>query len=121
MPKKILVVDDNLTHLSLIQTLLQDRGYLVVTAADGEEAIELAINQKPNLIILDVKMPVMEGDEAAMHLKSREETKDIPIVFVTGLRTEKEIREDKEENIFAKPVPLEPFLSKIKELIGEPV
>lgn len=119
MPKKILVADDNHSHLSMIQSLLEGRGYMVITAVNGEEAIEKTAEQKPDLIVLDVQMPVMEGDEAAMHLKSREDTKRIPIIFVTGLRTEKEIQENHEENIFAKPIKLEPFLNKVKELTGD--
>src|SRR3989338_6874342 len=119
MPKKILVVDDDHAQLLMIRSLLESRGYAVVTATNGEEAIEKAVGQKPDLIVLDVQMPTMDGDEAAMHLKSREETKHTPIIFITGLRTEKEIVENKEENIFAKPIKLEPFLSKIRELIGD--
>lgn len=119
MPKKILVADDNHGQLLTIRSLLESRGYAVITATNGEEALEKALGQKPDLIVLDVQMPVMEGDEAAMHLQSKEETKRTPIIFITGLRTEKEIEENKEENIFAKPIRLEPFLSKIRELIGD--
>ncbi|OGW83024.1 MAG: hypothetical protein A3C47_02950 [Omnitrophica bacterium RIFCSPHIGHO2_02_FULL_51_18] len=119
MPKRILVVDDNHSQRMMIQSFLEDRGYSVITASDGEEALEKATQQKPDLVVMDVKMPVMEGDEAAMHLKSKEETRRIPIIFITALRTEKEIEENKEENIFAKPVRLELFLHKIKELTGE--
>ncbi len=118
MPKKILVADDNHSQLELVQTVLESRGYSVITAGDGEEALEKAVREKPDLIVLDVRMPVMEGDEAAMHLKSRPETKNIPVIFITGLRTYEEVQENKEENIFAKPLQFEPFLNKIKELIG---
>ena len=119
MPKKILVVDDNHAQLLMVQSLLESRGYAVITAMNGEEAIEKAVGQKPDLIVLDVQMPAMDGDEAAVHLKSREETKHTPIIFITGLSTEKEIIENREENIFAKPIKLEPFLNKIRELVGD--
>ena len=118
MPKKILIADDNHGELAMMQSLFEGRGYTVITAVNGEEAVEKALKEKPDIIVLDVQMPIMDGDEAAMHLKSKEETKRIPIIFVTGLRTEREIEENKEEDIFAKPIKLEAFLNKVKVLVG---
>ena len=119
MPKKILIADDDRNYLVMLESLLKARGYAVYTAKNGEEALEKARAVVPDLIVLDVRMPVMEGDEAAMHLKGDEATKHIPILILTGLRTEKEIAENHEENIFAKPVQIQQFLDKIKSFIGE--
>ncbi len=119
MSKKILIADDNHGHLEVLKSFLEKRGYEVITAGDGEEALDKAMSESPDLIVLDVQMPVMDGDEAAMHLKSKQETRAIPVVFVTALRTEAEIEENGEKDIFAKPVPLDRFLAKIKELTAE--
>lgn len=118
MPKKILIADDDANHLAMIAEMLKTRGYDVIVAHDGEQALERVTRLKPDLAIFDVQMPKMDGDQAAMILKGNAETKAIPILFVTGLRTEKEIEETGEEDILAKPVQMQTLLDKVAKLTG---
>ena len=118
MAKTIMVVDDDRGFVSLIESLLKGKGYTVLVANDGEEGIEKAKLHHPHLILMDVEMAGMQGDEAAMLVKADPATKDIPILFVTGYRTEQEIKETHEDDIIPKPVHFDQLLSKIKSLIG---
>lgn len=81
--KKILLVDDSRTVLLMHQLLLADRGYELLTARDGEEALEKALAARPDLIFLDVIMPGMDGFETCQALRAHETTRDIPIIMVT--------------------------------------
>lgn len=119
MPKKILIADDDQNHLTMIAEMLKTRGYDVVVAHDGEQAVERVTRLKPDLAIFDVQMPKMDGDQAAMILKGAAETKRIPILFVTGLRTEKEIEETGEEDILAKPVQMQMLLDKVAKMTAD--
>ena len=118
MSKKILVADDDRRLVFLMKEFLEGRGYSVVSAENGEDAVEKTRQLKPDLLLLDVRMPKLDGDEVYMVLKADPATKHIPILMLTGLRSEKEILENKEENILAKPVNLEALFAKIKELVG---
>ncbi|WP_309893820.1 response regulator [Archangium sp.] len=81
--KKILLVDDSRTVLLMHQLLLADRGYELLTARDGEEALEKALATRPDLIFLDVLMPGMDGFETCQALRAHETTRDVPIIMVT--------------------------------------
>ena len=120
-PKKhrILFVEDDLHILEWIRTILRLKNFDVETLSDGAQVLDYVLKERPDLVIMDVMIPLPNGYQLCHELKSREETRDTPIIFVTGLRTEKEIEEDKEENIFAKPVKLEPFLNKVREALGD--
>lgn len=87
----ILVVDDTDTNRALVKELLQREGYRVVTASHGSEALGRAANQRFDLILLDVMMPVMDGFETCKRLKRSEFTKDIPVIFLTGMSDVEEI------------------------------
>ena len=119
MKKMILVADDDKNQVSMLDVFLTQRGYNVIAAYDGEEALRKIAHMSPSLIILDVQMPKMDGDEVYMALKSDDRTKDIPVLVVTGLRTEDELAQDKQENTFAKPVHFDQLLGRIRELVGE--
>jgi CheY-like chemotaxis protein len=119
MAKTILIADDDKGLLLTMETLLTDRGYAVLTAHDGREAVEKAKATRPHLIVMDVQMPRMDGDEAALLLKADDATRHIPVLFCTGLRTDKEIEESKEDGIFAKPVHFDVLVAKIRSLLGE--
>ncbi len=88
--KKILIVDDEPDVLILLGERLNKAGYEVIKAPSGREAIELAAKKLPNLVILDIAMPVMDGSEVASILRSDPKTKDIPILFLTCLFTKHE-------------------------------
>ncbi len=84
MKKKILVIEDNEQNIYLITFILEKNGYEVAQARDGGEGIELASKGKPDLILLGIQLPVMDGYEVARRLKEETETRDIPIVAVTS-------------------------------------
>jgi len=82
---KILAVDDTPAALKLLTELLQAEGYEVRSAINGELALHSAISNPPELILLDVRMPVMDGFEVCRRLKAQPETRDVPIIFVSAL------------------------------------
>jgi len=80
----ILIVDDNRTNRVLLARSLANSGYSTIEAADGAKAIELALEHRPSIILLDVQMPVMDGFEACIRMKSMEKTAAIPVLFLTS-------------------------------------
>lgn len=84
MPEKILIVDDDIDSLKLIGLMLQRHGYEVVAANAGNQALTKAASEKPNLIILDVMMPDMDGYEVTRRLRADPATRDIPIIMFTA-------------------------------------
>jgi CheY-like chemotaxis protein len=84
MTKQILVVDDDPLMHRLFQHHLEKAGYQMVSAKTGREALDLAARQPPQLIVMDIMMPDMDGLEALRELKKGEVTKDIPVVIITA-------------------------------------
>ncbi|MBI5199274.1 MAG: response regulator [Nitrospirae bacterium] len=84
MSKKILMADDDVVILKVGKFNLEKAGYEVITAVNGEDAVETARREGPDLIILDVMMPVMDGYTALLNLRGYEETKDIPVIILTA-------------------------------------
>ncbi len=84
MSKAILIVDDEPTNVKLLHVVLQKNGYTTLEATDGKQGVEMVRSQKPDVIIMDKNMPVMDGIEATQILKKDESTKHIPIIFVTS-------------------------------------
>jgi len=83
---KILIVDDRVDNLQLLSTILATYGYEVVESDRGSSAIKLAQANPPDLILLDISMPEMDGFEVCQVLKSKDITKDIPVIFISALR-----------------------------------
>ncbi len=81
---KVLVVDDEVYILHILDFSLGAEGYEVITAANGEQALEKAISEKPDLIVLDVMMPKMDGYETCRKIKALPETKHIPVLLLTA-------------------------------------
>jgi CheY-like chemotaxis protein len=84
MPSTILVVDDDPSIVHLLKENLEQEGYQVVEGYDGQAALQLAQSAKPNLIILDVNMPLINGLKALEYLRGLPETRNIPILFLSG-------------------------------------
>ncbi len=84
MPKKILAVDDEKHIVRLIQVNLERAGYQVVTAFDGVEALKKVQEENPDLVVLDVMMPQMDGFETLKNLKANPQTRDIPVIMLTA-------------------------------------
>jgi CheY-like chemotaxis protein len=82
--KKILAIDDKPNIIMLIKAKLKANGYEVISSYSGETAVEIALKENPDLILLDIMMPKMDGFEVFSKLKEHEETKDIPVVFLTA-------------------------------------
>jgi CheY-like chemotaxis protein len=80
----ILIVEDNEMNRDMLSRRLQRRGYLVVRAADGQEAVDMAARQRPDLILMDVSLPVMDGLEATRRIRAHAETQTIPIIALTA-------------------------------------
>ncbi|BCW97978.1 MAG: response regulator transcription factor [Armatimonadota bacterium] len=84
MPKKILAVDDEKHIVRLVQVNLERQGYEVVTANDGREALEKVESERPDLVVLDVMMPYMDGFEVLQNLRRNPSTRDIPVIMLTA-------------------------------------
>ncbi len=119
MAKKILVVDDEPGVRMILSLKLEDRGYEVLTAEDGAEAVRLAGEKMPDLILLDLNMPGMDGSEAAMELKDNEVTKKIPVIFLTALVSPEEVSSEAHSMIYAKSNDFSLLMDKIREVVGK--
>jgi len=82
---KVLIVDDVPTNVMLVQAILKKEGYTILTCDNGPKALKIAQEQHPNLILLDIMMPEMDGYEVLQHLKSNPETNDIPVIIMSAL------------------------------------
>ncbi len=89
--RRILIADDNAGDLSVLEGVLEQAGYEVITARDGRDAFRLALENRPDLIILDVFMPEMAGGLVRLSLKEEAETSEIPVIFLSCLFSEQEI------------------------------
>jgi DNA-binding response OmpR family regulator len=113
--KKILIADDELYIRKLVTSALEE-DYIVLEASDGEEAINIARNQKPGLILMDILLPKLDGISACYILKSDTNTRAIPIVMISG-RTDRldqdYIKEIGADDYLAKPFDIQELLDKI--------
>src|SRR5574341_837234 len=91
MPQTILVVDDERDIVELVRYNLAQAGYRVVSASDGRQAVEMARRERPDLIVLDLMLPVLPGAEVARTLKQDEKTRAIPILMLTARGDEVEV------------------------------
>jgi len=122
MAKKILLVDDSSTVLMMEQMILSHGRYRLSTARDGEEAVARARAERPDLILLDVVMPRMDGLEALRALRADEATERIPVIMVTT-RSEADCMETGFargcNDYVTKPVNSVELLAKVRNLLGE--
>ena len=124
---KILVVDDDPDIIELAQNRLEANNYKVISASDGKDGIKKAQQEKPDLIVMDIMMPHMQGGDAVRLLKADQLTKHIPIIFLTALASNQpQGQEEKNINVdgkfftaIAKPFKSEKLLFEIKKLIGD--
>lgn len=84
MAVKILIVEDNEMNLDMLSRRLIRKNYEIVTAGNGEAGVQMALSEKPDLILLDMSLPIMDGWTAAKHIKANEETRQIPIIALTA-------------------------------------
>ncbi|MFC1934749.1 PleD family two-component system response regulator [Chloroflexota bacterium] len=120
MEPKVLVVDDDARTLRVMEAMLVSAGYSVILAENGAEAITKTIESSPDVILLDVMMPEIDGFEVAKRLQTIIETKDIPIVMVTALGDVKDRVKALEmgaDDFLTKPVDKKELLARVKSLV----
>jgi CheY-like chemotaxis protein len=121
MAKKILLVDDSPTSRLASRMLFHDR-YELISASDGKEAVEIALEERPDLILMDIEMPRMSGLAACKILKQNEKTKRIPVVLLT-MRGENSFIEEGYANgcsdFLVKPMNQQKLIAVLKAHLGE--
>jgi DNA-binding response OmpR family regulator len=118
---KVLVAEDEADIRNLIAFSLEYIGYKVVQATNGQEAVTMAAVEQPDLIMLDVRMPKLNGYEACRALKAQESTKDIPVVFLSARGQETEIKYGLElgaEEYILKPFAPDALQHRVTSIIG---
>lgn len=121
MAQTILVIDDDTVLQKILRPTLTKAGYSVLMADNGEEGIKKALEQPPDLIILDTVMPGMDGGEVARFLQMNPETQKIPIIFLSALITEskKKLERDKSTMTYlSKPFNRDELLNEVKRLLS---
>ena len=119
--KKILVVEDTEDNRQILRDLLSMAGYEMVEAHDGAEGVLKAAEHKPDLILMDIQMPVMDGYEATRRIKANPDLKSIPIVAVTSYALsgdEEKARAAGCDAYIAKPYSPRQMLAKVREILG---
>ena len=120
MKKKALVVDDNEKNLMLEKDLLEVAGFEVFEAENATDGMTIARKEKPDVIVMDVRLPDMRGTEAVRILRQGKETSDIPVVFVTAsvmVEGMEEIRNIPNSGFIGKPINTRTFAKEISEFI----
>jgi len=120
--KKILVADDELNIRSMVSRML-NKDYIVLEATDGEEAIDIAKSQKPDLILMDLLMPKMDGYTACSRIKADQATKVIPVVMLTAVShkfNKKFAQEMGADGYITKPFPPQELLNMVKNVLINP-
>jgi len=118
MGEKVLVVDDELEIRDLLGRFLTEQGYEVMVASNGEEALELAEKENPKAILLDIKMPGIDGIETCKRLKAKEKTRFIPVIMATALwDTYLDAIEAGAEDFVTKPFNLTELSHRVKSIL----
>ena len=113
---KVLIIEDNRANMTLATFLLQSAGHTVLSATDAEAGLTLARGEQPNLILMDIQLPGMDGLEATALLKGDQATRDIPVIALTALAMkgdEERIRAAGCDGYIAKPVRYQEFLATV--------
>ena len=119
---KVLIIEDNPANMTLAVFLLQSVGHTVLTATDTETGLSLARDEQPNLILMDVQLPGMDGLEATMLLKGLDATRAIPVIALTALAMkgdEERIRAAGCDGYIAKPMRYREFLAVVAARLAQ--
>lgn len=121
MPKVILLVDDSPTELALMRNALSGKGYRILSAADGEEALDKILEHQPDLVLLDVILPKKNGFQVCRQLRTTPETKDVKVILVTSKTMDADrfwgLRQGADDYI-AKPFSREALSSAVEKLLN---
>ena len=118
--KKVLIVEDNEKNLKLFKLILESKGYTSITATNGKDGIRVAAEQMPDLILMDIQMPVMGGVDALRALKESEKTRSIPVIASTAfaMKGDKELFLDFGFDAYiSKPIRVKEFLEAIESAL----
>jgi len=121
--KKALIVDDEVHIIQVVAIKLRNNGFEVVAANDGQKALEVALEQKPDVIVTDYQMPVMDGLGLIENLRKHEETANIPVIMLTARNfdiEEQTIEQLKISACLSKPFSPRELLAKIEEVVAQP-
>ena len=118
--KCVLIVEDNPLNLKLFSAMIEAQGYGVLSASDGPRGLEMARQERPDLIIMDVNLPGMSGIELTHVLKDGDDTRDIPIIVTTAFGMRDDIRACGCDAFMAKPIGVADFLGLIDSLLARP-
>jgi two-component system cell cycle response regulator len=119
-PAKILVIDDEEAIRELLREVLVTDGYTVLTAADGREALPMALSKKPDLILSDVRMPKLDGLTLCKALRVNPETKNIPVVMLTGYNVKEHMEaaiSAGADDFLSKPINIEEVRIRVRTLL----
>ncbi|MEM9572279.1 MAG: response regulator [Pseudomonadota bacterium] len=119
--RKVLIVEDNALNMRLFSDLLEASGYETLQCVDGAKAVGLALEERPDLIIMDIQLPDVSGLDITRWLKDDERTAKIPVLAVTAfaMRTDELlVREAGCEGYLSKPIQVRSFLQTVDELIA---
>jgi len=119
-PKRILIVEDNDTDVRLLKDILETRGYNILQTRDGLEAIELAVANLPDLILMDIQLPEISGLEVTRRLRGDERSRRIPIVAVTAFAMgwhEREALDSGCDAYISKPISMLGFLRTVESFL----
>ena len=120
MTKTVMIVEDNELNMKLFNDLLEAKGYSTIQTRNGMEALELARQHKPDLILMDIQLPEVSGLEVTKWLKEENELHAIPVIAVTAFAMkgdEERIRAGGCEDYIAKPISVVDFLEKVKRYL----
>jgi len=120
-PKRVLIVEDNDLNMKLFHDLLEAHGYDILQTKDGMEALRLARQHRPDLILMDIQLPEVSGLEVTKWIKEDDELRAIPIVAVTAFAMkgdEEKIREGGCEAYIAKPISVVNFLRTVERFLS---
>ncbi|WP_259780042.1 response regulator [Aestuariispira ectoiniformans] len=121
MSKTVMIVEDNELNMKLFHDLLEARGYDILETRDGMEALKMAREKKPDLILMDIQLPEVSGLEVTKWLKEDDELRAIPVIAVTAFAMkgdEEKIREGGCEAYIAKPISVSNFLATIEKFLN---
>ena len=119
--KTVLIVEDNELNMKLFNDLLDAHGYRTLQTRDGMEALDMAREHRPDLILMDIQLPEVSGLEVTKWLKADDEPQSIPVVAVTAFAMkgdEEKIREGGCEAYISKPISVATFLDTVRKFIG---
>ncbi|MBL9011206.1 MAG: response regulator [Alphaproteobacteria bacterium] len=119
--KTVLIVEDNELNMKLFNDLLDAHGYRTLQTRDGMEALDMAREHRPDLILMDIQLPEVSGLEVTKWLKADDELQSIPVVAVTAFAMkgdEEKIREGGCEAYISKPISVATFLDTVRKFIG---